>query len=379
MRTRLVLLSSLLLLPPVAAAEEGAIHDGRDGALQVLEHQGDALARGAAMLDPNDVAVDPTLEGPMPDILDALAPETSTPATAGVVEILEPAPPYLLLLSAAMAGDALREALRSAAEHGLAVRFRGLLPGEDLVAFAVRLHALTENLAAKPDIALDPRPFRHHGITEAPTLLDVRTGAFLRGATDPRDLTRRDHGDRRPDLGHLGSTVPVVERDLVTVIQERLEALDLEARLEAAKDRYGKNFVDARLPHATGTRIRQIDPTVVLRTPLAVGEQLYPAGFEVNPLHHMPGRLRVVVIDATDAAQVEHAATLLDPSVPTTVVSDRLASWREHLAAEQRLRRRIHLLTRRIADRLGLEAVPSVVEVAGDRLVVTEHVVEADP
>src|SRR5690606_30582915 len=99
------------------------------------------------------------------------------------------------------------------------------------------------------------------------------------------------------DLGVIGATYPVIERDLVEVIQERLrqkmEAGELDdlhqGMVEGAKD-YVRRPPGVVLPRAHKYRALEISPQYTLDQDIvdAEGKILFKAGTQVNPLEIKP-------------------------------------------------------------------------------------------
>ena len=170
-------------------------------------------------------------------------------------------------------------------------------------------------------------------------------------------------------LEPVGPTSAVVETDLVDALRQRAVSVDVE-QLRSSQPHYQPANLHA-LPRATKDMTTTVALTHTLEEDLvdAQGTVLYPAGFTFNPLRYVSLSGALVVIDGSDPQQVawfkgspygtNHRALLL--------LSGGLAA-----TLRDKLRRPVAYLTKDIARRLQLRAVPSVVVERDNQLVIRE-------
>ena len=170
-------------------------------------------------------------------------------------------------------------------------------------------------------------------------------------------------------LEPVGPTSPVIETDLVDELRQRVRLIDME-QVRQTQERYQPANLHA-LPRATKDTTTRVDLTHTLEQDLvdAQGTILYPAGFTFNPLRYVSLSGALVIIDGSDPEQVawfkgspyvkNHRALLL--------LSGGLAS-----SLRDELGRPVAYLTEDIAQRLQVQAVPSVVVERDNQLMIRE-------
>ena len=170
-------------------------------------------------------------------------------------------------------------------------------------------------------------------------------------------------------LEPVGPTSAVIETDLAEALRQRAVSVDVE-RLRSAQARYQPANLQA-LPQATKDATTMVDLTHTLEQDVqdANGQVLYPAGFTFNPLRYVSLSGALVVIDGSDPEQVawfkgspyganRRALLLLSGGLAATLRDE--------------LGRPVAYLTEDIAQRLQLQAVPSVVVEQDNQLVIRE-------
>lgn len=180
------------------------------------------------------------------------------------------------------------------------------------------------------------------------------------------------------DLGVAGAVYPVAERDALEEILERARQVDWK-RLFNARD--GERKIRAwkpeglpALPRAERDRVLYRDLSWVLDfdVPDGRGAVLYPRGYRFNPLAHVTLPSVLVVIDGRDAAQVGwflRSPWAKDVRTMLILTDAGPGGWPE---AMRRLGRPVFFAVRGIAERLALEAVPSVAVQEGPVMKVME-------
>lgn len=116
------------------------------------------------------------------------------------------------------------------------------------------------------------------------------------------------------DLGQVGRSWPVAERDMAEELIARLREKEASGELaklhEGMRERAKASVRTPRslgLPRAAKTRSFLFDPSITVPYDLsdAEGRVFQKAGTSVNPLDHMTLTKRVVFMDASDAAQLD--------------------------------------------------------------------------
>ncbi|TDX26798.1 glycyl-tRNA synthetase beta chain [Modicisalibacter xianhensis] len=301
----------------------------------------------------------------------------------------------LVFASLSLDGQGLDDLLEAASQMPeTAVVFRGLPDGMKFSEGIAWLQQMAAQYDPMPNIMLDPTLFRRHNIQSVPTIvmLDAPSSndsakraevARVAGLTDPHWLAERVERGQGGDLGNKGPLAPVEERDLIEVMQERVMAIDWEAKKEQAIERFWSNQNFLWLPTANQPRTRRIDPRVYVTEDItdAEGQVLVAQGTYINPLDLRPFTQAVVVFDPLDRKQVE----LLDEMLPeiakregvqsTTLIAtqfDSLDGWDSYRSVTDHFEAPVYLLTPDIVQRFEIERLPSVITSDGKAFVVEE-------
>jgi conjugal transfer pilus assembly protein TraW len=346
--------AAILAAPPADAAAIGQAAAAAVGQAATAAASAAAASLGAAQA---------AIAGDTPAGSDEAAPQTR---------------PLLLLVSASLGAQGVREALLAAAADGhTRVLLRGVLPGEPLGQGIRRLAALAASVPDSPGLEIDPPSFRAFAVTVVPAIVDPRTGAQWRGTYALASFRAAlAAADGRFEAAR-GPTRGISEPDLAQVMQARAAALDAGRLTAAAQARFWQRVAFADLPAAQHDRVRLVDPTVRTAAPLRdqAGTVLLPASTTLNPLAQLPWRHRLVVFDPRDPGQLRWAQSLAagdGTAVLLATAIDRDAGWDGWAALGRRLGGRVFLLPAALAQRLGLQAVPSLVELQGTGMRVTE-------
>ncbi|MEC9358650.1 MAG: type-F conjugative transfer system protein TraW [Pseudomonadota bacterium] len=186
------------------------------------------------------------------------------------------------------------------------------------------------------------------------------------------------------DLGVIGPSWPIKERDLLEAIHEKLRdkrdsgAVDaLGTRLRRQALTYAAAPPSLHLPRAKQSRIAHIDPSIVVPYDIrdADGHRLYPAGTTVNPLERYPLDQFLLFIDGDDPDQRTWLdARLTDNDVPLKVI---LTGGSPGVLSKS-LQRPVYFdQDGLLVHRFGIEAVPASVQAdpraPHQRLLVQEH------
>lgn len=182
------------------------------------------------------------------------------------------------------------------------------------------------------------------------------------------------------DYGQHGALFPVVEADLLSVIQKRLTAMQASGEIDRANRQLAdRTAAQVRRPvpvpgigHAAEERRWTFDPTITVNTDLrdARGRVVVAAGTRVNPLDTVPLRQRLVFLDGDDEGQVAWAMGA------TTVLNSKLILVSGSPFALMKAEQRRFYFDQKgtLTGHFGIRAVPAVVEQQGRTLAVRELV-----
>ncbi len=289
-----------------------------------------------------------------------------------------------VLASASMGDAALRRLFESVAGRAdIIVVFRGVLPGETIITAMQRIHALLNGLDPPPNVVIDPTKFRSVGATAAPIVVvreADRIVSFAAGLTSEQYLLDREQAEETGDLGILGPTVEIAEVDLIEEMQRQAANLDITAARRRAVEGFWETVRFEELPTATDDRIRKMDPTVTVTSPItdADGKVLISRGHTVNPLDRLPFTTRLLVFDPREPRQVALVAKLAEEvkgrrRVTLTITAlDRSKGWEGFRDLENALSAPVYLLTGDVRARFQIQRTPTMVEAQGREFVITE-------
>lgn len=129
---------------------------------------------------------------------------------------------------------------------------------------------------------------------------------------------------RAEDLGSLGPTYEIIERDLIEVIQDKFRRMDKSGELSKLQEGYKNQVIGAierpkavRGIRATETaRTFYIDPTWTLDRNVVdeKGKVLFPAGTKVNPFDYDKMSKTLLFFDARSKEQVAFAKRFMAES-----------------------------------------------------------------
>ena len=171
------------------------------------------------------------------------------------------------------------------------------------------------------------------------------------------------------DLGRFGKVYPIVEPNLIEELQRKAPPVDLEQIRKDHETYQPENLV--KLPKTKADGSFQVDMTYTLDHDItdAQGNILYKKGFTFNPMEYVNFRGGFVVIDGSDAKQVQwfKATKYFGNKQALLLLTDGYAA---QLAKD--LHRPVFFLTKDMQSRLKLKSVPSIVVPVGMKLMVQE-------
>jgi conjugal transfer pilus assembly protein TraW len=310
----------------------------------------------------------------------SVAPPSVAPSSVAPPAVARPAVAaasdraLILFVSWSMGEGALVEALRAAAADGhTRVVLRGVLPGERIGDAVRRVAPLVRDRAPGASIDFDPPAFRRAGVFSVPTIVDPASASQWRGSVALDGFRRRLAESGKTFSDQVGPETVIAEPDLEEVMKAQAAGLDFTGMRDRAYQAFWRNVALVSLPTLETGRERLVDPTVVLSVPLrdADGRELVAAGRRINTLESYPWSHRLIVFDAGDPAQMEWAVRRAGEKEATIFLTssvDRAAGWDGWQRLVRSLGRPLYVLDQRLADRLQLLAVPSVIEQDGSAL-----------
>jgi len=180
------------------------------------------------------------------------------------------------------------------------------------------------------------------------------------------------------DLGVIGPSYPVIERDLIEVIHERIQQKTASGELgelhNGLKDRtknYAKRPPGVSLPRALEYRAVEINPVYTLDKDItdADGKVIFKAGTKVNPLEVNPLTKTLCFIDGDDPEQVSWMKEYCSADIRNKMI---LVNG-DYLGLTEKLNLRLYFDQRGyLVERFGIKAVPAVIRQSGKVLYVEE-------
>lgn len=187
-------------------------------------------------------------------------------------------------------------------------------------------------------------------------------------------------GAQAANLGTIGPTYPVAEKNLLDVIMARLRAKEASGELkrheQEARDRAAYAVNNPRpvdgLRRAQAARTFYFDPTFTLQSNVvdSTGAVLFPAGTRKNPLEVVSLSKHLLFFDARDAGQVTRARELIEhyqgkvkPILVGGSYLDLMKRWNKPVFYDQE---------GALVRKFGIAAVPAIVSQEGQRLRIDE-------
>lgn len=289
-----------------------------------------------------------------------------------------------IFVSWSMGEGAIRDILqRYDGRDSTAIVFRGVPDGQPFAQAVMDIQALSLDTQSSLSVLMDPVAFKTHGIASAPSVaIETPEGKTLikaTGISSPDRLQEYLDDDRAGDLGRLGPSLEIVERDLIEIAEERVAELDFDQMKQQAIDNFWNQQTGHPLPTAIEDRLRHIDPSIVIHEPILdqEGNVVTPAG-RINPLDIMPFDQTLVIIDPASSWQVAMAADVVRNTASerqVTVIAtqiDPTEGWDMFSRTEQAIDAALYLLPPALAKRFNIEKTPSIVT-ADDRSFIVQE------
>ena len=182
------------------------------------------------------------------------------------------------------------------------------------------------------------------------------------------------------DLGVVGPTYEIVERDALELITSKLKQMEQSGELAKYQEDY-KNKVVNGIEHPrplTGFKstdtasTHYYDPTIVTEKDIvdATGKLIYPRGTRVNPLDYVGWNTYLLFVDGRDEKQLEFSKKIVatsDRPVKVVLVAGEpmalMRKWKSQVYFDQ---------GGKLIKRFSIDQVPAIVRQEGKRLRIDE-------
>jgi len=358
------------LLPFTMGAAELTSEDVNEWAKSIAAEQGDYTGN------------------PLESIPDQVKPDAEKSLTASPDRKVFKGRRTLIFVSRSMSDNELKSILLENAEDpSVQLVVRGFPDGVNTVEAISHLQKLVMDTHSKAGLIIDPPAFKRHNVTEVPvTVLEESEIALLtaKGSSSAQYVTDAYAQGQKGDLGVTGPMVNIAERDLVEVMQERAHKIDFEKLKKSAKDRFWANQKYYELDHVVESRIREIDPTVIVGQNILdpKGNVITAKGTKINPLDIRPFTQRLVIFDGRDKEQVKLAKQEFQDYSQITRVTLILSAletadgWENFQRLQKEIGAPLFLLTPEVLTTFEIEKVPSTVYSDHKKFIVQETKVE---
>lgn len=278
-----------------------------------------------------------------------------------------------IFVSFSMTDHEIREAFKAAEEHGGELYFIGMHPEDQSITDTmVRLRNLMANSSTSANARFHPKAFEEFNITGVPAILHARKGVIgiVHGTMNFDYLKKSmDNMTGFNDFGLVGSTRPILEKNLLDTIKERLANIDGEGLKKKAIDNFWKKKQFVSIPAATKTEEFYINPTVKVNKDIVNpnGDVLARAGTVINPLETVPSQNTYILFNARDNRQLEwldaHLKTSTYPGTVMVMTSElhKEDGWKHLAALREHFYREIYLIPQEMVDRFTITGLPAVV------------------
>ncbi|MPS71412.1 MULTISPECIES: type-F conjugative transfer system protein TraW [unclassified Novosphingobium] len=190
---------------------------------------------------------------------------------------------------------------------------------------------------------------------------------------------------RASDHGVVGQTFPIIETDLLSTIEQRLQTLQASGGIERMNAEFARRTEAkvrrpppvAGITAATETRAWAYDPTIVIDEDVRdqKGNLVAQAGQRVNPLDFVAMRQALVFVDGDSAEQMAWAtARYSDLGAKIILVSG------SPIEEMTKRRRRFYFDQEgRLSGKFGIRHTPAVAEQSGRIVKLTEIKLKGAP
>lgn len=332
-----------------------------------IKAHAEALTKGALDAESLDWVRRDEIKAVFPDDLEKISRKPPEP---GKVDVISTGENFIIFVSWSMGEGQIREMLKEYDESGrVTLKFRGIPDGATMVQALAKIQTLAMETKSDVEVQIDPVAFVDNGVTEVPAVArrkDDKVVNIVRGTSSIEVFKGKEDTF---DLGTLGATVEIAERDLIELMKERLANVDKEELKRKAIKRFWANQQFVVLDDAQETRLRKLDPTIVVPQEMRApdGTLIHAAGARINPLDIRPFNQRLLIIDPAKEWQLTLARGQIDAFGKDQLITIILTSlprdsgWEELKRVEDYLNQPAYLLQSDLRERFDLQKVPSIV------------------
>jgi len=238
-----------------------------------------------------------------------------------------------------------------------------------------------------PEVILNPRLFDQYSVTQVPTTIIEHDGVLAlkaEGSVNVSYLKKRQKMGQK-NIGVQGTTYPIAETHMVTLMKERYVGYDWDKAKSDADKRYWdrQEFVD--LPQAIENRKREIDLSFVVTQDIKTseGKILAAHGEIINPLSKHQFRKIYIAFDSTSDKQTSWAlerVRVLRKSGQAFILMtsrfDRSRGWKHVGELNELFKQRVYKLQKNVRDQFQLEYLPSEISPGSVYMNVEEFALE---
>ena len=166
------------------------------------------------------------------------------------------------------------------------------------------------------------------------------------------------------DLGKIGNTYPIAEKDALEEIKEKAKNIDISRYINKNKlENKIKNYRPNDTPplktaHSDSSFTVDLTYTLDFDITDGRGNIVYPKGYTFNPLDYINYNRTIVVINGADNRQVEwFEESKYGKDINTLLLITNGSYYR----LSQKLKRQVFYANTKIVERFELKAVPSVI------------------
>lgn len=279
----------------------------------------------------------------------------------------------LIFVSWSMGENEIKSLLRQYdGQPNVGLLFRGIPDDMKMVDALAKIQKLSLDTKSSASVLLDPVSFQKYAVSVVPVVV-IEDGdepkAIAKGTSsiEAVDVSLKD--GKGGDLGFLGPSLPIAERDFIEVMKERAAKLDPEDLKRQAMARFWKGQMMFDLPHAEEDRTRRLDPTITVQEDMIApdGQVIHRAGDLINPLSIRPFTQRILIIDPSVPEQVSLARDQIQTYGKTQAVTLILTSvdvddgWGDFERIQGAVGAPAYLLKADVKERFAIEQTPSIV------------------
>ena len=191
-----------------------------------IKAHAEALTKGALDAESLDWVRRDEIKAVFPDDFEKISRKPPEP---GKVDVLSTGENFIIFVSWSMGEGQIREMLKEYDESGrVTLKFRGIPDGATMVQALAKIQTLAMETKSDVEVQIDPVAFVDNGVTEVPAVArrkDDKVVNIVRGTSSIEVFKGKEDTF---DLGTLGATVEIAERDLIELMKERLANVDKE-------------------------------------------------------------------------------------------------------------------------------------------------------